>query len=83
VADVDVARVAVAVDPGLDEQEAVLSAGGDEVARVHAALGSPARPLSAGQLEAKVRDLSGDRLDGVLDVPDRPAADVLAAAGLS
>jgi hypothetical protein len=49
------------------------------VARVVAALGSPARPMSEAQLSAKVRDLAGDRLDGLLDDPARPAREVLAA----
>ena len=83
VAEVDLARVTVAVDPSLGEQEAVLSAGGEEVARVTAALGSPERPMSAEQLVAKVRDLAGGRLDGVLDDPERPASEVLEAAGLA
>jgi 2-methylcitrate dehydratase PrpD len=83
VAEVNLARVTVAVDPALGEQEAVLSAGGEEVARVTAALGSPERPMAAEQLAAKVHDLAGDRLDGVLDDPDRPASEVLEAAGLA
>lgn len=67
-------------DAGLLESEAVLSAGGEEVARVEAAIGSPRNPMTAERLEAKVRDLAGDRLAGALDHPDRPAADLLAAA---
>ena len=82
-ADVDLARVTVALDPALGEQEAVLSAGGEDVARVIAALGSPERPMTAEQLAAKVHDLAGDRLDGVLDDPERPARDVLEAAGVA
>jgi hypothetical protein len=38
--------------------------------------------MDAGQLAAKVRGLAGERLDGVLDDPERPAAEVLRAAGL-
>ena len=83
VAAVDLARVTVTVDPGLGEQEAVLSAGGEQVARVTAALGSPDRPMSAEQLAAKVHDLAGDRLDGGLDDPERPARELLEAAGLA
>ena len=75
-------RVRVRTDPGLAESEAVLESGGEEASRVIAPLGSPARPMAAAQLAAKVRSLAGDRLDGVLDEPARPAADVLAAAGL-
>jgi 2-methylcitrate dehydratase PrpD len=77
------ARFEITSDASLGEQEAVLSAGGEEVARVTAALGSPERPMSAEQLAAKVRSLAGDRLDDILNDPDRPAADALTAAGLA
>jgi 2-methylcitrate dehydratase PrpD len=77
-----VARVVVTDDAGLLESEARLEAGGRELARVEAALGSPARPLSAAQLAEKVRSLAGGDLDGALDGPDRPARDLLEAAGL-
>lgn len=76
------ARVRVRTDAGLDESEAVLSLDGREVARVAAARGSPERPLGPAALDAKVRALAGDRLDGVLDDPALPAGEVLAAAGL-
>jgi 2-methylcitrate dehydratase PrpD len=82
VAPVRSTRIAVAVDATLCEQEAVLRAGGEEVARVTAALGSPQRPMNADQLAAKVRDLAGDSLDGVVDDDDRPAAHALGAARL-
>ena len=82
VAPVRSSRIAVAVDANLGEQEAVLHAGDAEVARVAFALGSPQRPMNAEQLAHKVHELAGDRLDGVLDDPDRPAAKVLEAAGL-
>jgi 2-methylcitrate dehydratase PrpD len=75
-------RVQVEVDATLGEQEAVLLAGGREVARVTAALGSPERPMSGAQLAAKVAGLAGNRLYGALDDPDRPAAELLAATGL-
>jgi 2-methylcitrate dehydratase PrpD len=76
-------RVAVTSDPSLLESEARFEAGGRELARVEAALGSPARPLSAAQLADKVRSLAGDDLDGALDDPDRPVRDLLEAAGLT
>src|SRR3954452_19057166 len=57
-------RVRVRVDASLLESEAVLIAGEEEVARIPAALGSPARPMDDAALAAKVRDLTGDRLDG-------------------
>jgi 2-methylcitrate dehydratase PrpD len=75
-------RVRVTTDPRLAESEAVLRVDGREAVRVTAALGSPERPMDAAQLAAKVHGLAGDRLDGVLDEPGRPTAEVLAAAGL-
>ena len=74
--------LALRTDASLLESEAVLSSGGAEVARVEAAIGSPRNPMTAERLAAKVRDLAGDRLDGALEDPERPAADLLAAAGL-
>jgi 2-methylcitrate dehydratase PrpD len=76
------ARVRVATDPALAESEAVLRLDGAEAARVTTALGSPERPMDAAQLAAKVRNLAGDRLEGALGDPARPAAELLAAAGL-
>ena len=74
--------IEVHTDRSLLESEARLSAGGEEIARVEAALGSPQRPMDAQALSAKVRDLAGDRLDGVLADPSLPAADAAAASGL-
>jgi 2-methylcitrate dehydratase PrpD len=70
-------------DPGLLESEAVLSRGGEEVARVEAAIGSPRNPMTDDRLRRKVRDLAGERLEGALDDPARPAADLMAAAALT
>ncbi len=70
--------VAVRTDAALGESEAVLMLDGEEAAQVVASRGSPKRPLSPAQLAAKVHDLAGGRLDGVLDDPARPAADLLA-----
>jgi 2-methylcitrate dehydratase PrpD len=75
-------RVRVRTDPSLAESEAVLMLEGREAARVTAAVGSPERPMNAGQLAAKVHGLAGERLDGVLDDPTRPVAEVLAVAVL-
>lgn len=75
--------ITIAVDPALGEMEARIESGGETVARVETALGSPARPMDATQLEGKVRELAGRKLDGVLDDPTVPARDVLAAAGLA
>ncbi len=69
-------KITVRLDDQLDESAAVFSWKSDSI-EVDAALGSPQRPMTAGQLEAKVRQLSGDRLVGALDEPDRPISDVL------
>jgi 2-methylcitrate dehydratase PrpD len=74
-------RLSVRTDPALLESEAVLEAGGEPVARVETALGSPGRPMDAAALAAKVRDLAGTRLDGLLDDDATPARQVVSAAG--
>ena len=75
-------RVGVDVDPSLPQFGAVLTAGGEELARAACPRGAPERPAGASDLAAKVCDLAGERLDGVLDDRGAPAATVLAAAGL-
>jgi 2-methylcitrate dehydratase PrpD len=75
-------RIEIRSDPALAESEFVLSAGGTELVRVEAALGSPQRPLDPGALRAKVEGLAGPELAATLDDADRPAADVLEVAGL-
>jgi 2-methylcitrate dehydratase PrpD len=72
-------RITIRTDDALQESEFALLAGDEELARVDAARGSPEHPLGAEALRAKVRDLAGDRLDGVLDDEGRPAAELLAA----
>ncbi len=66
-------RMRVVSDESLLESEAVLltetPGGVVEVARVIAALGSPQRPMDDAQLTEKVRALTGDALDGVLQEP--------------
>ncbi len=76
------AQVSVVVDPSLPEWGAVLSSGGHDLARVPCPRGAPERPASAEDLAAKLSDLAGDRLAGVLDDLDAPAARALDAAGL-
>jgi 2-methylcitrate dehydratase PrpD len=71
-------RIEVRADASLAESEFVLESRGDELARVEAARGSPQRPLDAVALRAKVNDLGGPALDDL----DKPAAEVLAEAGL-
>jgi 2-methylcitrate dehydratase PrpD len=70
-------RVRVRTDDTLLESEARLEAGGRELARVEAALGSPTRPMDAAALAAKVHALAGDALDGVLDDDALPARALL------
>ncbi len=77
-------RVRVRVDPALGEAEAVLLGnGGDELARVPASSGSPDNPLPTKRLEAKVHELARGDLDGALGDLERPAAELLASAGLA
>jgi 2-methylcitrate dehydratase PrpD len=76
-------RLEVETDPGLLESECVLrSPDGEELARVEAALGSPARPMDERALKAKIESLAGPELSGALDDPERPAAELLERAGL-
>ncbi|HEV3376339.1 MAG TPA: hypothetical protein VG126_03595, partial [Thermoleophilaceae bacterium] len=72
----------VRTDHSLLESEFVLTAGDTVLARVRAALGSPSNPMDAGALRAKVERLAGAELAGALDDLGRPAADLLALAGL-
>jgi 2-methylcitrate dehydratase PrpD len=72
-------RIAVEADPALAESEAQLAIDGVLVASVEAALGSPQRPMSADGLAQKRRGLAGERLEGILDDPGRPAAELLDA----
>ena len=76
------ALVRVVVDESLPDFGAVLSADGRELARVGCPRGAPERPATATDLTAKLSDLAGDRLDGVLDDLGAPAARALDAAGL-
>ena len=75
-------RVRVRTDPCLLESEALLEVEGEQLGHIEAALGSPARPMDEARLAHKVRQLAGERLDGVLDDRERPAGGVLEAASL-
>jgi 2-methylcitrate dehydratase PrpD len=72
----------VVADRSLLESEFVLSDGHADLARVRAALGSPSKPMDSDALKAKVEGLAGSELAGALDDLGRPAADLLALAGL-
>ena len=75
-------QVTVVVDESLPGFGAVLTAAGRELARVPCPQGAPERPAAAGDLAAKLADLAGDRLDGILDDLAAPAAGAAEAAGL-
>jgi 2-methylcitrate dehydratase PrpD len=75
-------RVRVVTDESLPEFGAVIGAAGREWARVSCPQGAPERPASPADLAAKVADLAGERLDGVLGDLDAPAALAVDAAGL-
>ena len=75
-------RIVVGTDPALLESEAVLEAQGRELARVEAALGSPARPMDESALAEKVRSLAGTALAGVLEDGAVSARSVLESASL-
>jgi 2-methylcitrate dehydratase PrpD len=67
--------IRVRTDPGLLESEAILTANGTAT-RVEAAVGSPLNPMTADRLRAKIRALAGHSLEGALDDPKRPAAEL-------
>jgi 2-methylcitrate dehydratase PrpD len=75
-------RIAVRSDTALLESEFLLHDGSEEVARVRAALGSPARPMDAEALRAKAEGLAGAELAAALDDLGRPAGVLLELAGL-
>jgi 2-methylcitrate dehydratase PrpD len=80
---IELARsVEVRADPGLTESEAQLAVDGRRVARIEAALGSPQRPMEPEQLAAKRRGLAGERLEGALDDPRRPAVELFGSLGI-
>ena len=74
------ARIDVRTDAALAADEARLHVGGELAAHTIAPRGSPANPLDEAALAAKVRALAGTALDGALDDPQRPAAELLALA---
>ncbi len=74
--------VNVSIDKSLPEFGAVLTVAGRELARIGCPRGAPDRPVAAAELAAKVSDLAGDRLRGVLDDLRAPGANVLHSAGL-
>jgi 2-methylcitrate dehydratase PrpD len=74
--------VEVIVDESLPEFGAVVGTPAAELARVPCPRGAPERPVTPEELAGKVEELAGDRLAGLLEDLERPAADALHAAGL-
>jgi 2-methylcitrate dehydratase PrpD len=74
--------VTVSLDDSLPQWGAVLNSAGGDAVRLDGPRGAPGRPITDAELAAKVSDLAGDRLDGVLNDPGTPAVQVLRAAGL-
>jgi 2-methylcitrate dehydratase PrpD len=80
---VELARgIEVRADGSLLESEFVLHQGDAEIARVRAALGSPAQPMDTEALRAKVEGLGGAELAAGLDDLSRPADELLDLAGI-
>lgn len=75
--------VRVVTDPGLLESEAVLTGPSSTTARVVAATGSPANPMTAAALSRKVHSLADARLDGILADGSLSASVVYEWAGLA
>jgi 2-methylcitrate dehydratase PrpD len=73
-------HVRVRVDEALPETGAQLELGGEPVAKVETATGSPSRPMTDEQLAAKVSTLGATHLTSMLESPDAPARDLAAAA---
>jgi 2-methylcitrate dehydratase PrpD len=67
-------QVSVSTDHSLPEFGAVVTVSGHAGVRVECPRGAPGRPLPAADLAAKVAELTGDRLVGLLDDPATPAA---------
>jgi 2-methylcitrate dehydratase PrpD len=74
-------QITVHTDDAVAESAAILEIEGRSWT-VQVARGSPQRPLTDGEVEAKVRSLVDTRLDGALDDPTTPARSVVEAAGL-
>lgn len=77
------ARIEVAEDASLEPWGAAISLDGRERARVPCPRGAPERPAGTDELAAKLHDLAGHALDGLLADLDAPAAAALRAAGLT
>jgi 2-methylcitrate dehydratase PrpD len=75
-------QVSVVTDESLPEFGAVIGTAGREWARIPCPQGAPERPAAPSDLAAKVADLAGGRLDGVLSDLDAPATIAVDAAGL-
>jgi 2-methylcitrate dehydratase PrpD len=77
------AAVSVTLDDSLPPWGTVLKPADADAVRLDGPRGAPGRPITEAELARKVSDLAGDGLDGVLDDPGMPAAQVLRLAGLN
>jgi 2-methylcitrate dehydratase PrpD len=73
-------RVRVRLDDSLPETAATIGVAGEELARVDAAIGSPARPMPPERLAEKVARLGAEPLAAMLDAPDTGARELAARA---
>jgi len=74
--------VRVTTDADFLESEARLVSPSGFEARVKAAIGSPAKRMTAELIATKVRSLADGDLDGVLEDPDQPAKVLVETARL-
>ena len=75
-------RITVSTDAEMADSEVLLTVDGERRFTVEAALGSPQRPMTPEALAAKRRSLAGERLEGALDDPQRPAVELLETLGI-
>ena len=73
-------RVRVRLDDSLPETAAAIGVAGQELARVDAAIGSPARPMPPERLAAKVARLGAERLASMVHAGDAGARELAARA---
>jgi 2-methylcitrate dehydratase PrpD len=75
--------VTVSLDDSLPDFGAALKSAGTELALVQGPRGTPDSPATTGDLTAKIAELAGNRLDGVMNDRDAKARDVLDAIGVA
>ena len=68
------------LDPSLPETGATIVVAGEELARVDAATGSPARPMPPAALADKVARLGAEHLAAMVEAPGTGARELVARA---